>query len=142
MTLPSRPRVRADVFPAVLTVSPPSAPTPATSLSPLPGAPSRTLEKVRVIVTLDAVYVFQDASPGPALIFSERLADYTPPQKPPPRSSPAQLRALRREATLTTDSGKTLAFHRSDNCGCGSRLRGFDPFDSITTYASTGDSVL
>lgn len=134
----NRPRVRADVFPAVLTVAPPDA-SPASSLSPVSPAPARTLEKVRVIVTLDAVYVFQDASGGPQLIFSERLAEYTPPPALPPRATPQQVRALRREATLTTDSGKTLAFHRSDNCGCGSRLKGFDPFDSITQYSSTKD---
>lgn len=139
MTLPPQHRIRADVFPAVLTVSPPDAPAPADSTSLHPT--QRRLDKVRVVVTLDAVYVFQDHHQGPQLIFSERLSSYTPP--PPPSRAGRALpnsRTPPRQATLQTDSGKTLAFYRDGHCGCGSRLKGFNPFDSITTYAAQGDS--
>lgn len=124
-------RVRADVFPAVLTVTSPD------------GAETRTLEKVRVVVSADSVYVFQDSSTGPQVIFAERMARYTPP---PPKKSQT-IRSLastppeQRGATALTDSGKTLSFHRSQNCGCGSRLRSFDPFAAITQYSSSADTA-
>lgn len=132
-------KIRADVFPAILTVSPPAAP-PADSLAPL-HPDSRRIERVRVVVTLDAVFVFQDDPRGPQLIFSERLHSYAPP--PPPNRTQRAIpnsKTPPRQATLQTDSGKTLAFYRDGSCGCGSRLKGFNPFDSITTYAARSDT--
>lgn len=93
-----------------------------------------------MVVTLEQVLVFADSSSGPQLIFSDNIVDYTPPN---PRA--AKLRNLYnpREALITTESGKTLAFHRASGCGCGSRLKSFRPFGEGTTYAvsSTQDSV-
>lgn len=143
MSLPAQHRVRADVFPAILTVSPADSPQPADSTTPLSQLhpDSRRIERVRVVVTQDAVYVFQDHHSGPRLIFSERLASYAPPPRPsPPPRGQTLSRTPPRQATLQTDSGKTLAFYRDGSCGCGSRLKGFNPFDSITSYSSTSDS--
>lgn len=134
--------LRADVFPAVLSVAPASDP-PATSVgypNPEERPGTKYLEKVRVLVSMDSVYVFRDSATGPELIFFERLASYTPmPKKPAKRGFTESLK--QREATLVTDSGKTLAFHRSGSCGCGSRLKSFDPFASINQYSSTNDTV-
>jgi hypothetical protein len=131
----SLPRLRADVFPAVVVVAPAGSSTPATSLSRLP-EDHRKVEKVRIVVTLEEVLIFQDSSKGPELIFSEPLLDYTPPPK-----RPSTIRTMHtpREATLQTESGKTLAFHRSTGCGCGSRLKSFNPFAATTTYAAASN---
>lgn len=135
-------RVRADVFPASLVVAPASSPEPATTTRyPLPDDEHgrRLVDKVRVLVTDTHVYVFQDSPQGPALIFSEEVTDYTPP-------IPLHTRRVRdahkpTEATLTTSSGKTLAFSRSSGCGCGSRLKTFNPFKVVLATARESENV-
>lgn len=131
-------RLRADVFPAVVVVAPADSDSPATSLSKLP-EDHRLVEKCRIVVTLEEVLIFTDSASGPQLVFAEPLVDYTPPPK-----GRATIRNMYtpREATLTTESGKTIAFHRSSSCGCGSRLKSFNPFGATTTYsaASTRDA--
>jgi hypothetical protein len=129
-------RVRADIFPAVLVVAPATSSHPATILSyPQPDDPDgrRLLDKVRVLVTDTHVYVFQDSSQGPQVIFSEPLDTYTP-------ATPLHQRRTRdaskpSEALATTQSGKSLAFARQGGCGCGSRLKTFDPFKVILAQA-------
>lgn len=120
------------MFPAVVVVAPADSPARATSLSQLPDD-HRKVEKCRIVVTLEEVLIFQDSAQGPELIFSEPLLDYTPPPK---RPSTIRTMYTAREASLTTESGKTLAFHRSTGCGCGSRLKSFNPFGSTTTYSA------
>jgi len=132
--------VRADVFPATLVVAPAASPHPATITSyPPPDDPHGRVfkDKVRILVADDSVYVFQDSSQGPSLIFSEPLADYTPP-------IPLHRRRVREasqpaEALLTTVSGKTLAWARMGGCGCGSRLKSFDPFKVIAAASSKSE---
>lgn len=116
-------RLRADVYPANLAVAPPGAPRATSLRVPTSTSSTKYLQNVRVLVTQDSVIVLKDSHKGPEVIFYERLQDYTPP---PPR--PSRLRdAMRvREAQLTTDSGKTLAFHRGGGCGCGSQLKTFN----------------
>lgn len=133
------PKVRADVFPAIVVVAPPGAPR-ASSLRPPrvhhtdPRSDgSELLQSVRVIVTDDTAYIYQDSADGPVLVFRERLAEYTPP--PHPRTQ--RLSSPPREASLTTDSGKTMSFRKSGGCGCGSRLKTFNPF---TTQGSKNDA--
>jgi len=120
-------RVRADVFPAALVVAPADSPEGPASLARRTPDDHRYLDRARVVVTTDAILVFQDSSSGPELIFSERLASYTPP----PPNSTLTIRSRQgaaREGLATTDSGKTIAFGRGPGCGCGSRLKSFDPF--------------
>lgn len=129
--------VRADVFPATLVVAPASSPEPATVLRyPQPDDPDghRLLQSVRVLVTDTHVYVFQDSAQGPRVVFAEPAASYTP-------STPLHQRRTRdaskpAEATVTTRTGKTLAFSRAGGCGCGSRLKTFDPFAVIVAQAA------
>lgn len=135
-------RVRADVFPAILVVAPADSPHPATILSyPQPDDPHgrRLLDKVRVLVAEDTVYVFADSSAGPQLIFSESLQDYTAPvplhrRRTRDASKPS-------EALAVTGSGKSLAWARQGGCGCGSRLKTFDPFKVILATARTSETT-
>lgn len=135
-------RVRSDIFPAVLVVAPASSPIPATILSYPPADDPhgrKLLDKVRVLVTDTHVYVFQDSSQGPALIFSESYSSHTP-------ATPLHRRRVREasapaEATLTTSSGKSLAFARQGGCGCGSRLKTFDPFKVILATAHPASAL-
>jgi hypothetical protein len=144
-------RVRADVFPALVAVAP-AAPAAPASHAPIDPATTATtygrvnsaaghvqVDKCRVVVTLDRVLVFQDAPGGPSLIFSERIASYTPP--PSQRTLTIRTQATPREATITTDSGKTLAFRRATGCGCGSRLRSFDPLAAYEAASASAPAA-
>ena len=109
----SRSAVRADVFPAELLVDP-DAPNPEDR---------RRVYPVRVIVTLDEIFVFQDASPAPLLVFRDGLVSYSAP-------TPAHLVPKAERTTTpalfhiaTSDTGHALSFKRASGCGCGSRLK-------------------
>lgn len=115
-------RLRADVFPARVVFH-------------RSGSEPEVYEKVRVVVTVDALFVFKDSAQGPTLSFFERLAKYDPgvPTHRRTRARPA------RPALATTNSGIEVTFSRLGSCGCGSRLRSFDPFSQIPMAASTKD---
>lgn len=78
--------------------------------------------KVRAFVTDVAVYLFQDAPRGPALVLYGLLADVIPPD--------TTTRALTLSfADPTPMTGATtLTLAPSGGCACGSRLKGFRPF--------------
>lgn len=115
--------VKADVFPAVLQIT---------------GSDdeSRTVDKVRVIITEgtpDKVLVFQDASTGPSLIYSAEVTGYTPPK------TAMRLREMHQPEFTThaiTTPTTTLTVTKSGGCGCGSRLKSFNPFPTITSLAA------
>lgn len=119
----SIPRVRSDVFPATVTVTSPESQTP------------QVFDKSRVILTMDTAYVFQDSPTGPALVYSAPVNEYDPgvPIHRRTRGTPARM------PSATLSDGSSLTFVSSSGCGCGSRLKSFDPFSSITTAASSRD---
>lgn len=101
-------------------------------------------DKARIVLTLDHVYVFQDASPKPAVVFEDRLTSYTPPVAATRVRKATQL--LDRTAQFATEDGYTAQFIKTGGCGCGSRLKtasldSLMPNDSIAQAASTADSV-
>lgn len=105
--------VRLDLFPAEL-IADPDAPDPADR---------RRVYPVRVVVTLDEVLVYRDASPRPELVFRDGLVSFSPPvpahrQTKAQRADPSSTWAV-----ATTDSGHALTFQRASGCGCGSRLK-------------------
>ena len=124
-------QLRADIFPVVIT------------LFNEEDQDEITIEKARVLITLDHVYIFQDSQPTPRLVFEDRLTSYTPPPKAT-RVKAADLN--NRFATFDTEDGFTAKFQRMSSCGCGSRLKRASIDDllnngSITQAASTGDSA-
>jgi hypothetical protein len=137
--------VTSDVFPAALVVS------PATSLAAasiyarnedLLTAGAKRLEKVRVI-TLSSphptVIVFQDSPQGPRVVFQQPIATFSPA---PPRASRFDkpgVRSTHPEFLVQAQNGTTLAYYRTGGCGCGSRLKSFNPFSSLTSIASSQD---
>lgn len=117
-------RIRSDVFPANVTISKPNT------------SETQRYDKARIVFTMDAVYVFQDAPTGPELVYTERLASFDPgvPLHRRKRGLPP------RQASAITDSGAEVSFMRTGGCGCGSRLKSFSPFSVINAVASTKDS--
>ena len=104
-----------DLFPAHLSISPPGtcALDEYKSFPPVAGA--YYVDKTRVIVTSEYVMVARDSDTGPLVIFREGYTLFDKNEKST-------------DSFVVTDAGKMLAFRRDTNCGCGSRLRGWNPF--------------
>jgi hypothetical protein len=105
-----------DLVPAVIRIAPPGA-LDASTLTTLPSrgdapAGTRRLDRCRVVASGGTVLVAVDSPEGPELVFREA---YT------------ELVGDRRLAHVLTSSGKALVVTKDDNCGCGSRLRGWSP---------------
>lgn len=106
-------QARMDLFPAELIVDP-DAPDPQDR---------RRVYPVRVIVTLDEVLVFKDASPRPELVFRDGLVSFSPAPQPHRMTKAERRDPVNSFSIATTDTGHVLSFKRATGCGCGSRLK-------------------
>lgn len=89
------------------------------SFEPTPGA--NYLEITRVIITDEVVMVAKDGPTGPQIVFQERYETFIPSEKPI------------EDSFVVTVSGKMLAFKKDTGCGCGSRLRGWNPYKTLNS---------
>jgi len=89
------------------------------SFNPTPG--STYLEITRVIVTDEVVVVAKDSPEGPKVVFQESYETFIPSETPD------------KDSFVVTSSGKMLAFKKDRGCGCGSRLRGWNAYKTITS---------
>jgi hypothetical protein len=135
-------RPLADVFPAYVTIALPPAvlydptthlPTPITSRTiptdtNLPPG-SAHYDKARVIIFNGGVFVFVDSTARPGT--AERVLALPLP----PNTLPRGVASRTSDATVTTANGTTLAWSRNPGCGCGSRLRSFNPYSDGRTLA-------
>lgn len=123
-------QIRADIFPVNLVMT--------------KDEETVRYDKARIILTLDHIYVFQDASPKPSVVFEDRLVSYTPPTPSTRVRKAYQL--LDRSATFETEDGYEGTFLKTGGCGCGSRLKTASvssllPGDTTAQAASSKDSV-
>lgn len=84
-------------------------------------APDDFRQEVRVIVTDNHFYVLSDGGRGPAIAFKEALEEFDGNNK--------------EGYTVSTKEGNTYTFSRSLGCGCGSRVRGIQPFAGVPWIA-------
>lgn len=89
------------------------------SFEPTPGA--NYLEITRVIITEEMVMVAKDSHNGPQIVFQERYETFISSEKPT------------EDSFVVTESGKMLAFKKDTGCGCGSRLRGWNPYKTLNS---------
>lgn len=114
-----------DVFPARVRVAPPREDddiykfNELTVTTRLPT--SRLVTTVRIVLTKDRIMIAGDSSAGPTLIFQEK---YDPTTLQLDKSSKTTSR-------LKTMSGKIIIFEKDSNCGCGSRLRSWNPYRTL-----------
>ena len=113
-----------DVFPAIVKLISPGAISELSMTSVKGDMPqgTRKLDRCRVVVLNETVLIAVDSPEGPQLVFREKIVEMI------------NEKGLDR---VKTESGKMLAFIKDTNCGCGSRLRGWNPFNGIV--ASTED---
>lgn len=115
--------LKYDLFPAYVAILPPDDGTAIGDLSSGPPNPrhARHLDKARVIVYQNKIMIAIDSDQGPRIVFQETY------------DTPYFIRSSSRDkdSFLTTTSGKKLAFRRNDACGCGSRLRSWNPYTTL-----------
>jgi hypothetical protein len=93
--------------------------TKMSSFEPTKG--STYLEITRIIVTNEHVLVAKDSPQGPQIVFRETYETFIPSEK-----------AIE-DSYVVTSSGKMLAFKKDTGCGCGSRLRGWNPYKTLNS---------
>jgi len=89
------------------------------SFEPTPN--STYLEITRVIVTDEHIIVAKDGPEGPQIVFRETYETYIPSKE-----------AIQ-DSFVVTSSGKMLAFKKDTGCGCGSKLRGWNPYNTLAS---------
>jgi hypothetical protein len=121
-----------DLFPARVLVIPEQDSNATLSQEDLgyttPVPNSRKVEAVRLILTEHTIMMAGDSSNGPVLIFQEKY-DASTLVLNKNRSKPGR---------LTTVNGKIIVFQKDENCGCGSKLRSWNPY---RTVYSTKDPI-
>lgn len=115
-------KIKYDLFPAhVAAATPELLSDPLTLCSKPTTEGAYYVQTARVIVTETHVLIAQDSPNGANVIFNE------------PYDSDNFYRSATPEedSILITLSGKVLAFKKDTNCGCGSRLRSWNPYKTL-----------
>lgn len=116
-------KILVDIFPAHLQVAPANALSDISELNPSPARNGLFyVATTRSLITeedgIQKVIVAVDSPDGAQIIFLEEIED-----------------AFEDKTTKTyrivTKSGKMLAFTKDTNCGCGSRLRAWNPYRTL-----------
>jgi hypothetical protein len=101
-----------DVFPAKLVAAPAGQVDEVDQLSINPPTEGTFfVDTARVIVTEDMILVAVDSPEGAKLVFQEKYDLFVPGT----------------QYYVVTQSGKMLSFEKDTGCGCGSRLRSWNP---------------
>jgi hypothetical protein len=115
-------KIIMDVFPAHLVVAAAGKFDDVSSLkSSPPTEGAHYVATTRVIITEEVIVVAADSPTGPAIIFRERYVELEKADH------------VTNDTRLVTVSGKMLVFKKDTNCGCGSRLRGWNAYKTINS---------
>jgi hypothetical protein len=116
-------KILADIFPAHLQVAPANTFSDVRELNPAPAKDGLFyVGTTRTLITeendIQKIVVAVDSPDGAQIIFLEELEEALQEDK--------VYRAI-------TKSGKMLAFTKDTNCGCGSRLRAWNPYRTLNS---------
>lgn len=113
-------KILVDRFPCHLSAMPAGEIEDVTEMrSSNPIAGATYLEVTRVIITDEQIIVAKDSNSGPQIVFREAYDTYIPSSE------------QTKDSYVVTVSGKMLAFKKDTGCGCGSRLRGWNPYKTL-----------
>jgi hypothetical protein len=120
-------QIKHDVFPAFVGVAQHDL---LETLQDLRSAPITTgahqVTKARIVVTDEVVMVAVDSNEGPMIIFREAYTEFH------------KSNVKTEDSYIKTVTGKMIAYKKDENCGCGSRLRSWNPYRHVY---STKDPV-
>lgn len=115
-------KIITDIFPAHVAVAPEGAFENLEDLKSVDSNPlSHYVAKTRVVVFDNYVVVAVDSPEGAKIIFREKYINFFKGETP------------EKEHRLITESGKMMAFRKDTNCGCGSRLRSWNPYKTVNS---------
>lgn len=115
-------KILLDIFPAHFVALPAGTFEDVYELKSKPATPEAFYRATtRVVVTEEAVFVAQDSPSGAQIIFQEKYELLLPAAD------------KKSDFRIITESGKMLAFRKDTNCGCGSRLRSWNAYKTITS---------
>jgi hypothetical protein len=115
-------QILADIFPAHFSAAPAGALPDVFQLNPISHVTNTFyVSTTRVIVSETHVTVASDAPDGPQIVFHEPYLSFFKAE-----SQTGVYRVL-------TTSGKMLAFQKDTSCGCGSRLRAWNPYKTLSS---------
>lgn len=83
------------------------------------------LQTTRVVVTETHVTVAQDSPDGAQVVFHEPYTELYAPEDRKDKVTGTY--------RIVTTSGKFLAFQKDTSCGCGSRLRSWNPYKTLSS---------
>jgi hypothetical protein len=113
-------KILFDLFPAVLVAAAPGLLEDLDQIKVVPPTEGTfMIDKCRIVVDEDLVIVAVDSPEGAKIVFQEEYDVFT--------------KNRAGESKILTKSGKMLAFKRDENCGCGSRLRSWNPTRTLNT---------
>lgn len=115
--------IRHDLFPCYATVFPVEHETPNEELRsapPTPGGANFTI--ARVVVTSERVIIALDGSSGPKIVYDEAIDPATHFRADKPRD---------KDSFVTTINGQKVVYKKDTACGCGSRLKSWNPAGAI-----------
>lgn len=116
------PKILSDTFPAIIAMWPPHDPRDIAELTVTPPAEGAyQVTRCRVIVTQDRIIIAKDSPEGPVPIFSEAYTEGDFQKSKYPGD----------DSYIVTEFNKKLAWKKDDSCGCGSRLRSWNPYNVI-----------
>jgi hypothetical protein len=113
-------QILADVFPAHFSAASAGVLTDVFQLNPISQSSGTFyVATTRVIVSETHITVASDSPEGPQIVFHEPYLSFFKAE-----SQTGVYRVL-------TTSGKMLAFQKDTSCGCGSRLRAWNPYRTL-----------
>jgi len=113
-------KILFDMFPAVLVAAAPGLVENLDQIKVVPPTEGAFMvDKCRVVVDSDLIIVAVDSPEGARVIFQEEYDVF--------------INNRSGESKIVTKSGKMLAFKKDTNCGCGSRLRSWNPIRTLNT---------
>ena len=123
--------IKHDLFPSFVVFTAPTDDTPVDKLTSAPPNPrgAKTFDKARVVVMDNQITVAVDGDNGPTILFREKFSpeDYV-------KSTDAKL-----DSYVTTNTGIKIAYRKNTACGCGSRLRSWNPYSTVHSVANPTD---
>ena len=115
-------QILMDRFPCNLVAAPAGFTDDVTALkSSPPTKDAKYLDVTRVIITDEAVFVAKDSPEGAQVVFREAYETFIPSKD------------AGEDSYVVTKTGKMLVFSKDRGCGCGSRLRGWNPYRTISS---------